>query len=55
MIEWIKTLLDPESLAIETVYNGSFEIIATWITYKFLFKPMIIKQVKKELENDRND
>jgi hypothetical protein len=50
--EWITELLDIKNLSIEGVYNLTFEVIATWITYKLLFKPMIIKQVKKELEKE---
>lgn len=50
----IQELLDPTSLLIETVYNSVFEIVATWITYKFVIKPMLIKLIKKELEqNDK--
>lgn len=55
MSNLIADLLDPASLLIETVYNASFEIIATWITYKILFKPMIIKVIKKELEDEQQN
>lgn len=55
MLGIIQEILDPRSLLIETIYNSVFEIAATWITYKLVLKPMLVKLVKKELENDRND
>lgn len=55
MIELLEDIFNPRSMLVEGVYNLTFEIVATFITYMFLFKPMMIKIVRKELKNEHND
>ena len=51
MSDWLKSLLDPESLLIETIYNLSFELIATYIFVRFALKKIVTKIIK-ELRDD---
>lgn len=51
MNEWLQSLLDPENLAIETVYNLTFELIATYIFVRFALKKIVTKIIK-ELRDD---
>ena len=55
MIELLEEIFNPRSMFVEGIYNLTFEIIATFITYKLLFKPMMIKIVRKELDNGNDD
>ena len=49
MSEWLQSLLDPESLVIETIYNLTFELIATYIFVRFALKKIVRNIIK---END---
>lgn len=47
---WLLSLVDPLSLITETIYNITFELIATWFFVKFAMKKHVTKQIYKEIE-----
>jgi hypothetical protein len=45
--EWLSDLIAPEHLLTETIYNVTFEIIATVVFVKLSLKKILKKELKK--------
>ena len=45
--EWLSDLLDPAKIAIEGIYNLTFEFVATVIFVRFFLKGIIKRELKK--------
>lgn len=45
--EWLQDLVSPEHLLTETIYNVTFEIIATWVFVRLSLKKILKKELKK--------
>jgi hypothetical protein len=50
MIEWLHNLVDPLNLVTETIYNVTFELVATYLFVRYSMKSIVRKIVKEELE-----
>lgn len=45
--EWLQDLVSPEHLLTETIYNITFEIVATWVFVRLSLKKLIKRELSK--------
>jgi len=55
MLEWIKNLLDPANLLTETIYNVTFEILATYVFVRISLGKILDKKIKEYLKSEKDN
>lgn len=48
MIQWLLDLLNPINLLTETIYNVTFELVATYLFVRYAMKSIVKKMIEEE-------